>query len=416
MAKILEIEFKGGRKTFFANPHEFPFRIGDSVIVEAEKGEGLGTVINLGSLVDQRAGDQTLPQIVRKPNKDDFKHQEENETLETEAFTDCKERIDAHQLDMKLVDVEYQFDRKKITFYFTSENRVDFRALVRDLASRYRTRIELRQIGVRDEAKRIGGMGVCGRKLCCSSFLREFEPVVTQLAKDQNLALNPTKLSGCCGRLMCCLRYESDMYLELKKRFPSIGTKVKTEKGIGDLIKFDIFKEKCTLRYENHEYEVYTLEEVETFLEAAKQQDTRGGNRRSGNKRRFPKRNKPKENRENGENSGGEQPRAEKPSQSRPPRDQKSKDSRRKPGGKQEKKQTDRSKNDRSQNQKSQGEKPKGDKPRGDKPGGDKTKGDEQKSSRSRSRSRGNRSRNRRPRNTQKSDKPKDSKPNENKQ
>ncbi|MCK5145799.1 stage 0 sporulation family protein [bacterium] len=292
MAKILEIEFKGGRKAFYANPHEFPFRVSDRVIVEVEKGEGMGTVINLGSLVDKRAGDQTLPQILRKPEKSDFDYQLENDDLEKEAFTDCKERIEGHTLDMKLVDVEYQFDRKKITFYFTSENRVDFRALVRDLASRYRTRIELRQIGVRDEAKRIGGMGVCGRKLCCSSFLREFEPVITQLAKDQNLALNPTKLSGCCGRLMCCLRYEADMYIESQNRFPSIGTKIKTDKGLGDLIKFDIFKDVCTLRYENGETQVLTLEETESFIKAAKERE-KNSHRKSG-KNRFNRRNKPK--------------------------------------------------------------------------------------------------------------------------
>lgn len=270
MAKVLEIEFKGGRKAFYANPQEFPFRVGDPVIVAAEKGEGLGVVINLGSLVDQRAGDQPLPHILRKPNKDDFAHQEENEKLEAEAFDDCKKRIEGHNLDMKLVDVEYQFDRKKITFYFTSENRVDFRALVRDLASRYRTRIELRQIGVRDEAKRIGGMGVCGRKLCCSSFLREFEPVVTQLAKDQNLALNPTKLSGSCGRLMCCLRYEQEMYLAANKRFPNIGTPIRTEQGTGKVIKFDMFKDTVTLIYESQEQVTLTLEQLEELKSGVK--------------------------------------------------------------------------------------------------------------------------------------------------
>lgn len=387
MAKILEIEFKGGRKTFFANPHEFPFRVGDSVIVEAEKGEGLGTVINLGSLVDKRAGEQTLPQIVRKPNQKDFQHQEENEALETEAFSDCKKRIESHALDMKLVDVEYQFDRKKITFYFTSENRVDFRALVRDLASRYRTRIELRQIGVRDEAKRIGGMGVCGRKLCCSSFLREFEPVVTQLAKDQNLALNPTKLSGCCGRLMCCLRYESEMYLELQRRFPPTGTKVKTEKGLGTLIKFDIFKEKCTLRYDNAEYESYTLEEIELFIESAKKKESPEG-RRSG-KNRFNKRNRPKDRQKN-------KPRAE----SKPKAESKP------AAAKQDRAKAPKGEASGEQRQKENT--PKNDKP----------KTDEQKKSRSRSsRSRRNRSRrDRRPKNTQNTEKPKDSKPNEKKQ
>ena len=220
MAKILEIAFKGERKAFFSNPQEFPFVVGDLVVVQAEKGEDLGQVVNMGSLVDKRAGDQEFLQILRKPSRADLEQRNENQQLEREAFEDCRKRIEEHGLEMKLVDVEYQFDRNKITFYFTSDSRVDFRALVRDLASRYRTRIELRQIGVRDEAKRIGGVGVCGRRLCCTTFLREFEPIVTQFAKDQNLALNPTKLSGCCGRLMCCLRYELDYYTKVLKKFP----------------------------------------------------------------------------------------------------------------------------------------------------------------------------------------------------
>ena len=220
MAKVLEIEFKGGRKAFYANPQEFPFSVGDLVIVQAEKGEDLGRIVNLGSLVDQRAGDREYHHIIRKPSKDDLEKYKENQLLERDTFLDCRKRIEEHGLNMKLVNVEYQFDRNKITFYFTSDNRVDFRALVRDLAGRYRTRIELRQIGVRDEAKRIGGVGVCGKRLCCTTFLREFEPVVTQYAKEQNLALNPTKLSGACGRLMCCLRYERNLYAEVLDQLP----------------------------------------------------------------------------------------------------------------------------------------------------------------------------------------------------
>ncbi len=270
MAKILEIEFKGGRKAFFANPQEFPFAVGDLVVVQAEKGEDLGRVVNIGSLVDKRAGDQEFLQIIRKPSRKDLKQMEENIVLEREAFFDCRKRIEEHGLEMKLVDVEYQFDRNKITFYFTADNRVDFRALVRDLASRYKTRIELRQIGVRDEAKRIGGVGVCGRRLCCTTFLREFEPVVTQFAKDQNLALNPTKLSGVCGRLMCCLRYERDFYTEILEKFPEIGTKVKTPKGTGVLKRVDVFEEKVVIEYENEEEEKIGYEELWKLLESEK--------------------------------------------------------------------------------------------------------------------------------------------------
>jgi len=293
MAKILEIEFKGGRKSFYANPQEFPFVVGDLVVVEAEKGIDLGRVVNMGSLVDKRAGEGDFLSILHKPSKKDLEQLEENQKLEIGAFSDCKIRIEEHGLDMKLVDVEYQFDRNRITFYFTSENRVDFRALVRDLASRYRTRIELRQIGVRDEAKRIGGVGVCGRRLCCTTFLREFEPVVTQYAKEQNLALNPTKLSGCCGRLMCCLRYERNFYVEAAKKFPEIETKIKTSKGTGMLIKINALSEKAVLQYENGEFEQLTLEELNALLET--QKDSK------------PKKNKSKKQKYRGRKKGEEQ-------------------------------------------------------------------------------------------------------------
>lgn len=285
MAKILEIAFKGGRKAFYANPQEFPFVVGDLVVVQVEKGEDLGRVVNMGSLVDKRAGDQELLQSIRKPSSTDLERMEENLQLERDAFFDCRKRIEEHGLEMKLVDVEYQFDRNKITFYFTSNIRVDFRALVRDLAGRYRTRIELRQIGVRDEAKRLGGVGVCGRRLCCTTFLREFEPVVTQYAKEQNLALNPTKLSGGCGRLMCCLRYERDFYDEVLKKFPEIGSKVKTNKGTGELKKIDVFEEAAVVGYENEEEEKINLEELWMLLDTEKDRK-KGKKKKSGDKKK----------------------------------------------------------------------------------------------------------------------------------
>lgn len=279
MAKTLEIEFKGGRKLFVSNEMEFPCAVGDAVIVEAEKGEDLGRIVNMGYLVDQRAVGKDLPKLIRKPSAADLKQSEENAHLEEQAMHDCKLRIEEHGLDMKLVDAEYQFDRKKITFYFTSEKRVDFRALVRDLAAKYRTRIELRQIGVRDEAKRIGGVGVCGRRLCCTTFLREFAPVTTQFAKDQNLALNPTKLSGACGRLMCCLLYERSFYQETVKKFPRVGTVIKTEKGSARLARVDIFKEIVVLQYENDQEETLSLDSLKSVLESGKKKKKkrRGG-------------------------------------------------------------------------------------------------------------------------------------------
>ena len=289
MAKTLEVEFKGGRKAFFGNPMEFPFTVGDHVIVEAEKGEDLGTVVNMGYLVDQRAGDQELPKMIRKPSKNDIKSYEENSILEEQAFDDCRKRIEEHGLSMKLVDVEYQFDRNKITFYFTSEKRVDFRALVRELAGKYRTRIELRQIGVRDEARRIGGVGVCGRRLCCTTFLREFEPVVTQFAKEQNLALNPTKLSGACGRLMCCLLYERQFYAEALKKFPDVGSKIKTSKGTGTLKKVDIFEESATIQYPNDEEEKILLQELKIYTQDNKKKHKFGHKKKNKRKEDIEK-------------------------------------------------------------------------------------------------------------------------------
>jgi len=272
------------------NPQEFPFTVGDQVVVLVEKGEDLGRVVNMGPLVDKRADGKEMSQIVRRPSDKDLRELDENQALENEAFNDCRKRIEEHGLDMKLVDVEYQLDRKKITFYFTSNIRVDFRALVRELAGRYRTRIELRQIGVRDEAKRLGGLGVCGRRHCCTTFLREFEPVVTQFAKDQNLALNPTKLSGGCGRLMCCLRYEKDLYIETLKRFPKIGSPVKTSRGTGRIKKIEIIAETAIIVYENHEEERIGLDELNQLMNESQTKKRR--NKHRGKKRRSTQQKK----------------------------------------------------------------------------------------------------------------------------
>ncbi len=294
MARILEVQFKGGRKAFYSNQQEFPFVVGDLVVVQAEKGEDLGRVVNMGKLVDQRAGDAEYPVIVRKPSPADRNKLEENQQLERSAFDDCKKRIEEHGLIMKLVDVEYQFDRNKITFYFTSEKRVDFRNLVRDLAAKYRTRIELRQIGVRDEAKRIGGLGVCGRSLCCTTFLREFEPVVTQFAKDQNLALNPTKLSGACGRLMCCLLYERNFYSQILDKFPDVGSEIKTEKGTAILKKVDVFEEEAVIQYINEQDEKISLEALTTILEK-KTEKKKDKKHHRGRRPKFKKNKKDKD-------------------------------------------------------------------------------------------------------------------------
>ncbi len=270
MYDYIEVVFKGERKLIYANPQQFPFKVGDYSIVEADKGEDLGQVNQVGTLLSKKKSDEKLKSILRKPGKEDLNKLTENREKEKTAFVVCKEKIEKHGLKMKLVDVEYQFDGNKITFYFTAERRVDFRELVKDLAAQYKVRIELRQIGVRDEARRIGGYGICGRKLCCTTFLKEFEPITTQCAKEQFLPLNPQKLSGVCGRLMCCLNYERKYYLDILKKFPPIESEIKTSKGVATLEKIDVFTEEAILKYVKEEgsdeFERMSLEEVNEFV------------------------------------------------------------------------------------------------------------------------------------------------------
>ncbi len=262
MHKNVEVVFKGERKEIYANPQQFPFKIGDYVIVEADKGEDLGIVNQVGAILSIKKKDAELKPILRKPDQMDLKKVLENRKKENAAFKVCKQKIEKHGLIMKLVDVEFQFDGNKITFYFTAERRVDFRELVKELAAEYKVRIELRQIGVRDEARRIGGYGICGRKLCCTSFIKDFEPITTQCAKEQNLPLNPQKLSGLCSRLMCCLLFERDYYQEAMKRYPEIDSIIGTDRGEGTVVKVDVFAETVTLRYENDEYVTMILSEL----------------------------------------------------------------------------------------------------------------------------------------------------------
>lgn len=261
----IEVVFKGERKEIYSNPQQFPFKVGDFIIIEADKGVDLGEVNQVGALLSMKKSDVELKKILRKADKEDVKKYNENRDKERNAFSICKQKIEKHGLKMKLVDVEYQFDGNKITFYFTAERRVDFRELVKDLAAHYKVRIELRQIGVRDEAKRIGGYGICGRKLCCSSFLKEFQPITTQCAKEQFLPLNPQKLSGVCGRLMCCLNYEREFYLEILKKFPPVDSRLETNKGNATIEKIDVFNEMALLKYESNEYEEISLEQVNTL-------------------------------------------------------------------------------------------------------------------------------------------------------
>jgi len=248
--ELYEVGFKGERRGFFLNPQNVPVSVGDAVIVEADRGVDLGYVLRMGKLVWQRKPEK-LGNILRKATPEEVASLAEKARKEEEAFRACREKIAQHGLKMKLVDVEYQFDGKKITFYFTAERRVDFRDLVRDLAKYFHTRVELRQIGVRDEAKWVGGYGPCGRRLCCAAFLREFESVSSQMAKLQNLCVSPDKISGLCGRLMCCLLFEREFYEEVARKFPKVGSKVSGEDGrIYEVSKVDIFRDRVYLKDE----------------------------------------------------------------------------------------------------------------------------------------------------------------------
>ena len=228
MVEIIGVKFKKGGKTYYYSPKNIKFNVDENVIVETARGVECGVVALANKEVDESQIVSPLKEIIRKATAADLKTVEKNKIKEKEAFDICLEKIAFRKLDMHLVDVECTFDNNKLLFYFTAENRVDFRELVKDLASVFRTRIELRQIGVRDEAKILGGLGICGREFCCKGFLGEFQPVSIKMAKEQGLSLNPTKISGTCGRLMCCLKNEQVAYEDLLKITPKVGAYVKT--------------------------------------------------------------------------------------------------------------------------------------------------------------------------------------------
>lgn len=244
--KVVGIRFKKAGKIYYFDPHQIALTVGDGAIVETTRGVEYGSVVTAPKIVGEEQVVTPLKRVIRKATPKDETTLAANKEKETEAYQICLEKIKKHGLPMKLIDVEQTFDNNKIIFYFTADGRVDFRELVKDLAAVFRTRIELRQIGVRDEAKMCGGLGCCGRELCCSSWLGEFAPVSIRMAKDQRLSLNPTKISGICGRLMCCLKYENEVYEDAKKKFPSIGSVVKTPEGLAKVIDYNIFKETVT--------------------------------------------------------------------------------------------------------------------------------------------------------------------------
>jgi cell fate regulator YaaT (PSP1 superfamily) len=260
--EVVEVTFKRNRKCYFFNSKDIDLRINDSVIVEVDKGEDMGQITQTGRLVMLKDIKNEPGNIIRKAESGDTDKLVENRRKEASAFYIGKEYILRRNLNMKLVDAEYQFDNNKLTFYFTSCQRVDFRELVKDLASKYRTRIELRQISVREEAKKLGGIGICGKQLCCAAFMQSFSPISTTDAKDQNLPMNPSKLSGICNRLKCCILYEKGFYSSSLKRFPALDSPVQMDRGIGYVDKVDIFNDRVYLRFDGEEYEEYSLSEV----------------------------------------------------------------------------------------------------------------------------------------------------------
>lgn len=263
MYNVIGVRFKKAGKIYYFDPGEFTIEKDDYVIVETARGVEYGKVVVPVKTVGENDVVLPLKQVVRVASERDRDQVEDNRQEAQRAFEMGTGKIEEHRLDMKLVDVEYTFDRNKVIFYFTAEGRVDFRNLVKDLASIFRTRIELRQIGVRDEAKMLGGIGPCGRMLCCSTFLGDFEPVSIKMAKDQNLSLNPSKISGLCGRLMCCLKYENDEYEQAKKEMPDVGTRVATPDGEGRVVSMNILERVLKIRLSEQEQTLeYALSEI----------------------------------------------------------------------------------------------------------------------------------------------------------
>jgi len=254
------IEFKGNRRNVYSATDNLEIETGKYVIVQAERGEDMG-VVKRKATANEQADHENGHKIIRPAIASDLDRLNFNRQKELESKDECLKFIEKHRLNMKLVDVEYQFDCNKITFYFTAEKRVDFRELVKDLAATFRTRIELRQIGVRDEAKRLGGFGVCGKEQCCSCFLNEFQTISTQMARTQNLALNPQKISGNCGRLLCCLMYEQKYYEQSLPEYPQVGSRYLLNKEEGTIDKFNIFFEEITIRMTDGDPRVISLSE-----------------------------------------------------------------------------------------------------------------------------------------------------------
>jgi len=279
MTKVIGVRFRTAGKIYFFSPGKLEIKTGDKVIVETARGVEFGSVVTGPKEVEDDKITQPLKSVIRLATEDDKKKEEKNKEKEKEAFKICLDKIHKHGLEMKLIDAEYTFDNNKVLFYFTADGRIDFRELVKDLASVFRTRIELRQIGVRDETKIRGGIGICGRPLCCHTYLSEFAPVSIKMAKEQNLSLNPTKISGVCGRLMCCLTNEEETYEELNSHLPANGDHVTTPEGLrGDVQSVNVLRQlvKVVVTLDNDEKEIreYPVAELK-FKPRRKKKDVR---------------------------------------------------------------------------------------------------------------------------------------------
>lgn len=276
MTKVVGVKFRNTGKTYFFDPQELSIVQGDYVIVETARGIEFGKVY-LG-ITDMKNEDISRPlkPVIRIANEEDHKQHLENESRRDETMAICQELIQKRNLDMKLVDVEFTISGNKVIFYFTADGRIDFRELVKDLASVFHMRIELRQVGSRDEAKMLGGIGNCGKSLCCTTWLSDFQPVSIKMAKNQNLSLNPTKISGVCGRLMCCLKYENDLYIKLRDGIPDNGEKVKTPDGMGKVFDTNILEETVRVRLFTGELDENGNEKLETDLKVYPKQEIQG--------------------------------------------------------------------------------------------------------------------------------------------
>lgn len=278
MVSVIGVRFKKAGKIYYFYPDNMYIDVGTAVIVETARGIEYGiTVISNREVADENIV-LPLKKVMRIANSEDMEQNEDNHRKEIEAFDICVEKIKQHNLEMRLVDVELTFDHNKIIFYFTSDGRVDFRELVKELASIFRTRIELRQIGVRDEAKMLNGIGICGRTLCCATFLGDFQPVSIKMAKEQNLSLNPSKISGICGRLMCCLKYEEETYEEINRKLPSIGDIVNTPDGTGEVLSINVLRQLVKVsvkKKENNDLllNYYNVDEIEMVSKVAKSEN-----------------------------------------------------------------------------------------------------------------------------------------------